>query len=707
MKCPKCGANVKDGASFCPKCGNKLPSGSSKTPFQIFKEGYSNYRKYNDGTDLFIYPIPESIRSLVRPYFGIERNEEILIVRDTTTGIFFRDPLKQGLVLTDKGIHVIVDSSNINEDTTINWTWDIISRVEYQELCLYFYDYDGNNAPIHISYFLADISDDRDIARIGRFLSSLFTQMAKAVEPQASDFDRCNEEIGALVEKHKYTEAISRLRQCAIDQPENASAWDEWLGRVYYFCLEDYSNAITAFRNALNEADPENTEWVANIAYRLYNAYYSLSKHTNTEFDLNEVRKLALYAAINGNDQEIVYTSDAGENKTLKQDATSDFYTIDAMFKEKFFERPYNQRKILLPVKQYTDLTQETLNVISVDNLPEIDFPIGHPVANQLYIGHPYLPHKYLPFENYQLELIEDKVREFCTLAQKLGATEITIECLNTSSSDGTVSGNMSGNASGQHKVVEGNVSGRLEYSRHLIEELTHSINMHQTFTPTQAPILPEGMVWYANEPSWQRLYAQRMEGSLLTHEERIETRKSQMVESSEMKEIKGELKSLFASAGLEWSKTEEAKYQMQENAILSIKVKFAPMKQLTGELAQQQLIEPAIEETLQLTGEEQEYLDEVKECLADAELGGSERRLLNKLRIKLGISEVRAAELEESLHKPQLTEAEKEYLEAYEDALEDGVISEKERRLLDKLMKINDISAERASEIEKMIGNK
>ena len=707
MKCPKCGANVKDGASFCPKCGNKLPSGSSKTPFQIFKEGYSNYRKYNDGTDLFIYPIPESIRSLVRPYFGIERNEEILIVRDTTTGIFFRDPLKQGLVLTDKGIHVIVDSSNINEDTTINWTWDIISRVEYQELCLYFYDYDGNNAPIHISYFLADISDDRDIARIGRFLSSLFTQMAKSVEPQASDFDRWNEEIGALVEKHKYTEAISRLRQCAIDQPENASVWDEWLGRVYYFCLEDYSNAITAFRNALNEADPENTEWVANIAYRLYSAYFSLSTHADAELEIDEMRKLALYAAINGNDKEIVYTSDAGENKTLKQDATSDFYTIDAMFKEKFFERPYNQRKILLPVKQYTDLTQETLNVISVDNLPEIDFPIGHPVANQLYIGHPYLPHKYLPFENYQLELIEDKVREFCSLAQKLGATEITIECLNTSSSDGTVSGNMSGNASGQHKVVEGNVSGRLEYSRHLIEELTHSINMHQTFTPNQAPILPEGMVWYANEPSWQRLYAQRMEGSLLTHEERIETRKSQMVESSEMKEIKGELKSLFASAGLEWSKTEEAKYQMQENAILSIKVKFAPMKQLTGELAQQQLIEPAIEETLQLTGEEQEYLDEVKECLADAELGGSERRLLNKLRIKLGISEVRAAELEESLHKPQLTEAEKEYLEAYEDALEDGVISEKERRLLDKLMKINDISAERASEIEKMIGNK
>jgi len=97
----------------------------------------------------------------------------------------------------------------------------------------------------------------------------------------------------------------------------------------------------------------------------------------------------------------------------------------------------------------------------------------------------------------------------------------------------------------------------------------------------------------------------------------------------------------------------------------------------------------------------EKEYLDEVKECLADGELGGSERRLLNKLRVKLGISEERAAELEASLQKPQLTEEEQEYLEAYQDAMEDGVISEKERRILDKLMKINNISEERAKEIE------
>lgn len=119
--------------------------------------------------------------------------------------------------------------------------------------------------------------------------------------------------------------------------------------------------------------------------------------------------------------------------------------------------------------------------------------------------------------------------------------------------------------------------------------------------------------------------------------------------------------------------------------------------KEITGQY------QPTTSNTTSISNSEQEYLEELKECLADGELGSSERRLLNKLRDKLGISEERANELEASLSKPQLSEEEKEYVEAYQDALEDGVVSEKERRLLDKLMKINDISEERAKELEKL----
>ena len=100
----------------------------------------------------------------------------------------------------------------------------------------------------------------------------------------------------------------------------------------------------------------------------------------------------------------------------------------------------------------------------------------------------------------------------------------------------------------------------------------------------------------------------------------------------------------------------------------------------------------------------ELEYLDEVKECLTDGEIGAGERRLLDKLRAKLGISSERAGELEASL-QPQLTDDEKEYLDEYKAVAVDGVVTDKERRLLEKLRKMLDISEDRASEIEHMKG--
>lgn len=100
----------------------------------------------------------------------------------------------------------------------------------------------------------------------------------------------------------------------------------------------------------------------------------------------------------------------------------------------------------------------------------------------------------------------------------------------------------------------------------------------------------------------------------------------------------------------------------------------------------------------------EQEYLDEVKACLADdGKISQRERRLLNRLRDSLGISEQRAKELEASL-SPSLTDDEKEYVEALKESMADGVISQRERRLLEKLRASMGISEERAKELEKNI---
>lgn len=101
----------------------------------------------------------------------------------------------------------------------------------------------------------------------------------------------------------------------------------------------------------------------------------------------------------------------------------------------------------------------------------------------------------------------------------------------------------------------------------------------------------------------------------------------------------------------------------------------------------------------------EAEYLDELKACLSDDnQISDRERRLLNRLRESLGISETRAKELEDSLINGGLTEDEKEYLDALKDSLVDGVISDRERRLLDKLRISLGISDDRAKELEQSL---
>lgn len=97
---------------------------------------------------------------------------------------------------------------------------------------------------------------------------------------------------------------------------------------------------------------------------------------------------------------------------------------------------------------------------------------------------------------------------------------------------------------------------------------------------------------------------------------------------------------------------------------------------------------------------DELDYCQEVQSCLDnDGQITNSERKLLNRLRVSLDISEERANELEAYLIKSN--NAEREYKEALENCLKDGQISESERRLLERLRESLNIAEDRAAEIE------
>lgn len=630
-------------------------------------------------------PLPNAtISNEARCGFDISSyNETILFVRDTS----FWNNRDQGLVITDVGVYCIPDNEKPDEKLVFNW--NDITHVTTKDDVVFFWVNDEDAYQIHMSFFFKYESEYRPFQ-----LVSLLDDIAKAaVDPIQQIWDKFANKYDNETDPNK---RISLVEEMQAQLP--SESWPIASGYVLlgndYAELGDAKKALRYYRLGLDHDTCEYASvWYGNVCYQI-ESLIDLQGDKQNIYDISWKRTYALMAARFADNDEKHQTTN-GENATSREDAVVDFNRFDDEYTEHFLELPYKDRKTLLIVKTFDNLFQDHFVTLHIDSdRSALIFPTGHPLVNEVYVAHPLTTNRYMPIESYQLELIEDRVREFCELAQGLGATEINIECLNSNSNDSTNSGNrnISGGASRMSSV---HGSGHDEYSRRLIEEISRSISLHQTFQPHKAPALPDNLLWYSGEPSWQRLYRQRMEGGLLTHEERIETKKSQVVDNREMKEIKAELETLFANLDVAFDKTEEAKFEQQENAVLAISVKFAPLSQLTGSTS-------SMPQVSMFTSNEQKYIDEVKECLADGEITRTGRRLLNMHRERLGISESRASELEASIATPQLTDEEKEYLEAYREACEDGQLSDKERRMLNRLRDMLGITEERANEIEK-----
>ena len=786
------------------------------------------------GPNLLVFPnISEGDRAKLRMNFQLDQDEVILFASDSS----FWSTRNQGLVLTDWGITCIPNKNKLDE--ILRFSWQAVDHVQYKELNIYFFDAEGNNVPIGISFFSFN-NNEIVLASKGRSLAAAFTEMAKSVEPEQDPIEAAYEEYNRLLNNGREEEAF----QLALDTYNIMGADSFCIQIARYYQGRDNMKAIEYCDRGIAASE---------VGSPLYNV---LMSEKGDAYFLEEnwfrARKCYFISAQFSTDEKY------GGNKLLKDVAWENFQTVDKEYIDSFISLPYNERKILVPVKEYTDLSQGHVSIIMMDRLPsELDFPIGHPVANQVYVGHPYLPHKYIPFENYQLELVEDKVREFCQIAQCLGATEISIDTENSSQSNGTRNYMQDINGGVNYKGASVNGGSKMSGGRSLIEEISQAINLHQTFVPTKAPYLPKTTVWYQNEPSWQRLYEQRMNGGLTQHEERIETRKNQVVDNHELQEVKAELQSLFASANLNWNTSIDESFSQQENAVLSICVKFAPIESLSTN------VQPSVNEEVDtdavmnivnknklffreftknydfcfflldkesysdieenvksileifpleeneipiylcgyfydendensescwflitntsiycdsyeevfdwnqvtditiknhllclcfedegvsykwelasewltgnpnaqleqwesillsfvkvykgdtqekkgnqtgITDSEQEYLEMVKDCLEDGEIGSRERKLLDKIRIKNGISEERAKELESTLTVTQLTNDEKEYLEMFHEYAEKGEITERERRRLDKFAQALGLTKKRIEELE------
>ena len=364
---------------------------------------------------------------------------------------------------------------------------------------------------------------------------------------------------------------------------------------------------------------------------------------------------------------------------------------------------PYKERKYIMLVEdsKIKNCAVSGITIFKSSNVPDcINFYDNMPLNNELYVGHPYNPSVYIPYNQAEDILFQDKIQEFCYILQQLGAEEITITSLkgrkinetNNKKEELEVAANAGrfGNASLNIDSSTSNLMDRTSHEQYDVKYVYDPINM---------PEMPSETIWYQNQPKWQRLVQSRIDGNTLEYTECISSKLTFFTSSSEKEDIKAKLKVLMAN--IEGRSYEEEEKQLREETetIWRVSVKFRSKKLLQEKSQSRNTISST------LTEKEKKFLNEVRFCIEDdGIIDNSEQVFLNKTREKLGLTEERAKELQESLLKPQFTEKEKEYINALSELMIDGQIPESAQRIVERFRNLYEIDEQRANEIEKRL---
>ena len=349
-----------------------------------------------------------------------------------------------------------------------------------------------------------------------------------------------------------------------------------------------------------------------------------------------------------------------------------------------------------MPLRDISGCSSQNIEVFRIDNIPNsIKFPVGHPVAGTIYIGNPFVPNMYIPYDGYEFEFFLSKVNEYCRLLQCLGATEITIKTIKgRSASD---SKEQISNINGSVGVKVFSASGEKNETQNYHNDRTASagIEYYQRFNPNIKPFVPEGLIWYKEQSDWQSQVQQRLMGNMLEFSQRISTKETTFVSSSEVLDIKAQAEFLWSKANINYNEKSKTEFKSSEETEWIVSVKFKSLDEFDDNKTSQK---PQKE----LSDNEEKYKEEVLFYLEDnGVITDIERRFLEKKRVRLGISEERAKEIEEEC-LPQLTSEEKEYIEALKELGDADLQNPRIRRMLDHEREDLGISEERALELEK-----
>lgn len=574
-------------------------------------------------------------------------------------------------------------------------------------MSLFVWNYQEEYVQFRLGLFFKDSTESNELIEDAKQLAKVLTEMAKSVGHVETEtvFDH----MSNLLNEENYDEVIDCAKQVVSD-----NGYDNDSKCVAYMylsealskkgVLDSHKGMNSYMRDAIEACDLALELCEDEDPYR-YTIFKQKGDIEQVADDVRSARNCFI-AAMDSEDFDLKKNA-KNSYELLTREISSD--------KSSFLNDDYNKRKFLFTVsndKQIPGCYDKEDNVqwiFSLGLIPDyINFPVGHPQPNTLYIGHPLKPGVYIPFENATEQLFMEKVRELCYLAQCLGAVEIKfkrIKGLDVSNSESSCL-ERSGDAG--RKFL--NVGGSLGVSGS--ETNTYSskdgVELVQRYSPIKKPFCPEGMVWYDSDPTWQTLVKQRLNGNILSYVEHVSSIETTTVSSNQLMSLKGSFEYLFAKASGSYDAKTDKTFSKTEEIEWEIDMKFKPLQDFDNAYVTNSQATDSIDQSLnsELSEDEIAYKEEVEFCLEDAsEIDVHSRKFLERKRQKLGLAETRAQEIEDMVKASlvSFTDEEKEYMEALDDVIEDGVIPDNVRRLLERERKSLGISEERAKELEEI----
>ena len=574
------------------------------------------------------------------------------------------------LLFTNYAIY-IKDIQNKTEDI-IRW-WEI-TKVSYENEHFMFFNSEGKNFKnINVrTFFPKEIS-----IYTGVGFSMVLTSVA-SIAPNPLQ----------LAQENKYSEAIEAVNYYITIE----SSIELYVTRAFIY----YDRAIKSNdnKNLLQEALTEIEKTIDHC--KDHEECWKLHKYKGHILELMDKITDSRNAYMRS-------LAEAPEEQKYKlQNMIREFEEANADLWDNYILRvPYKERKYIMLVEDSNikKCAVSGITIFNSSNVPNcINFYDNMPLNNELYVGHPYNPSVYIPYNQAEDILFQDKIQEFCYILQQLGAEEITITSLKGRKINET------NNKKEELEVAAnagrfGNASLNIDSSTsNLMDRTSHEqYDVKYVYDPIDMPEMPSETIWYQNQPKWQRLAQSRIDGNTLEYTECISSKLTFFTSSSEKEDIKAKLKVLMANIEGRSYKEEEKQLKEETETIWRVSVKFRSKKLLQEKSQSRNTISSTLTDT------EKEFLNEVRFCIEDdGVIDNSEQIFLNKTREKFGLTEERAKELQESLLKPQFTENEKEYINALSELMIDGQIPESAQRIVERFRNLYEIDEQRANEIEK-----